>query len=128
MIPQLPHLSIIQHGGLHFVSKELPPATKAIPIKWLKYEKALRAIKESGYKFMPPVNAIEVASKVCTINDNEIQTALNILLDLRVLIHFDDPPEFSELVFLDNQWLIDVFKNVITVRAFHEEKDFAHLT
>ena len=77
---------------------------------------------------MPPVNAIEVASKVCTINDNEIQTALNILLDLRVLIHFDDPPEFSELVFLDNQWLIDVFKNVITVRAFHEEKDFAHLT
>ena len=56
MIPQLPHLSIIQHGGLHFVSKELPPATKAIPIKWLKYEKALRALKESGYKFMPPVN------------------------------------------------------------------------
>ena len=52
---------------------------------------------------------------------------LTFLHDLRVLIHFDDSPELSELVTLDIQWLIDVFKNVITVRAYHEDRDFAPL-
>ena len=113
--------------NVHVVSKELPHVTEAIPIKWLKYEKALRALKESDYKFISLVTAKEIASKDCNINDNEIQTVLNFLHDLRVLIHFDDSPELSELVFLDIQWLIDVFKNVITVRAFREEKNFAHL-
>ena len=113
--------------GVRVVSKELPHVTEAIPIKWLKYEKALRALKESDYKFISLVTAKEIASKDCNINDNEIQTVLNFLHDLRVLIHFDDSLELSELVFLDIQWLIDVFKNVITVRTFHEEKNFAHL-
>ena len=113
--------------NVHVVSKELPHVTEAIPIKWLKYEKALRALKESDYKFISLVRAKEIASKVCNINDNEIVTVLNFLHDLRVLIHFDDTPELSELVFLDIPWLIDVFKNVITVRAFREEKNFAHL-
>ena len=112
---------------VHVISKELPHVTEAIPIKWLKYEKALRALKESDYKFISLVTAKEIASKVCNINDSEIVTVLNFLHDLRVLIHFDDTPELSELVFLDIQWLIDVFKNVITVRSFHEEKNFAHL-
>ena len=112
---------------VHVVSKELPHVTEAIPIKWLKYEKALRVLKESDYKFISLVTAKEIASKVCYINDSEIVTVLNFLHDLRVLIHFDDTPELSELVFLDIQWLIDVFKNVITVRSFHEEKNFAHL-
>ena len=113
--------------GVHDVSRELPHVTEAIPIKWLKYEKALQALKERDYKFIPLVRAKEIASKVCNINYNETQTVLNFLHDLRVLIHFDDSPELSELVFLDIQWLIDVFKNVITVRAFREEKNFAHL-
>ena len=113
--------------NVHVVSKELPHVTEAIPIKWLKYEKALSALKESDYKFISLVRAKEIASKVCNINDNEIVTVLNFLHDLRVLIHFDDTPELSELVFLDIPWLIDVFKNVITVRAFREEKNFAHL-
>ena len=52
---------------------------------------------------------------------------LTFLHDMRVLIHFDDSPELSELVFLDIQWLIDVFKNVITVRAYPVDKDFAPL-
>ena len=113
--------------GVHDVSRELPHVTEAIPIKWLKYEKALQALKERDYKFIPLVRAKEIASKVCNINYNETQTVLNFLHDLRVLIHFDDSPELSELVFLDIQWLIDVFKNVITVRSFRKEKNFAHL-
>ena len=113
--------------AINRISKELPHVTEAIPIKWLRYEKALCALKQSDYKFISLVRAKEIASKVCNMNDNEIQAALNFLHGLRVLIHFDDTPELSELVFLDSQWLIDVFKSVITVRAFHEEKNFVHL-
>ena len=112
---------------VHDVSKELPHVTEAIPIKWLKYEKAFRVLKEKDHKFISLSTAKKIASKICNINDNEVQTVLTFLHDLRVLIHFDDSPELSELVTLDIQWLIDVFKNVITVRAHHEERDFAPL-
>ena len=112
---------------VHDVSKELPHVTEAIPIKWLKYEKAFRVLKEKDHKFISLSTAKKIASKICNINDNEVQTVLTFLHDLRVLIHFDDSPELSELVTLDIQWLIDVFKNVITVRAYHEERDFAPL-
>ena len=112
---------------VHDVSKELPHVTEAIPIKWLKYEKAFRVLKEKDHKFISLSTAKKIASKICIINDNEVQTVLTFLHDLRVLIHFDDSPELSELVTLDIQWLIDVFKNVITVRAYHEERHFARL-
>ena len=113
--------------GVHDVSRELPHVTEAIPIKWLKYEKAFRVLKEKDHKFISLSTAKKIASKICNINDNEVQTVLTFLHDLRVLIHFDDSPELNELVFLDIQWLIDVFKNVITVRAYPVERDFAPL-
>ena len=109
------------------VSKELPHVIEPIPIKWLKYEKALRALKESDHKFISLSTAKKIAAKFCNINDHEVQTVLTFLHDLRVLIHFDDSPELNELVFLDIQWLIDVFKKVITVRAYPVERDFAPL-
>ena len=112
---------------VHVVSKKLPHVIEAIPIKWLKYEKALRALKESDHKFISLSTAKKIAAKFCNINDHEVQTVLTFLHDLRVLIHFDDSPELNELVFLDIQWLIDVFKNVITVRAYPVDKDFAPL-
>ena len=112
---------------VHVVSKELPHVIEPIPIKWLKYEKALRALKESDQKFISLSTAKKIAAKFCNINDHEVQTVLTFLHDLRVLIHFDDSPKLNELVFLDIQWLIDVFKNVVTVRAYPVERDFAPL-
>ena len=112
---------------VYVVSKELPHVNEVVPIKWLRYEKVLRVLKEKDHKFISLSTAKKIASKFCNINDNEVQTVLTFLHDLRVLIHFDDSPELSELVTLDIQWLIDVFKNVITVRAYHEDRDFAPL-
>ena len=113
--------------AVHVVSKELPHVTEAIPIKWLRYENVLRVLKEKDHKFISLSTAKKIASKLCNINDNEVQTVLAFLHDLRFLIHFDDSPELSDFVYLDIQWLIYVFKNVITIRAYHEEKDFAPL-
>ena len=113
--------------AVYIVSKELPHVNEVVPIKWTRYENVLRVLKEKDHKFISLSTAKKIASKFCNINDNEVQTVLTFLHDLRVLIHFDDSPELRELVTLDIQWLIDVFKNVITVRAYHEEKDFAPL-
>ncbi len=108
------------------VSNELPYINEAIPIKWLKYEKALQKL---GKKWISFDSAKHIASKVCEINgDEEIRTLLNFLHDMRILIHFDDTPELDNLVILDPQWLIDVFKKVITVRPYHwKEKEFEDL-
>ena len=50
---------------------------------------------------------------------------MNYLHDLRTLIHFDDTKELNKLVVLDSQWLVDIFKKVITVKPYDpKEKKF----
>ena len=66
---------------VHVVSKTLPHVIEVIPIKWLKYEKALRDLKESDYKFIPFSTAKKIAAKFCNINDHEVQTVLTFLHD-----------------------------------------------
>ena len=111
------------------VSKALPQMKEAIPIKWLKYEKELQVMKESGKKWIDRDAARRIASKACNIfDDQEFQTLLNFLHDKRILIHFSDTPELDKLVVLDPQWLIDVFKMVITVKPFNpKERKFVTL-
>ena len=111
------------------VAKELPHVNEVIPIKWLRYEKCLETLKNKEKYCISLTQAKRLASEVCNINkDSEILTMLNFLHDLRLLIHFDDTPELNDLVVLDPQWLIDVFKKVITVRPYHwTEKQYVDL-
>ena len=114
---------------IHAVAKELPQMQESIPIKWLRYEKALRVMKEEGNKWIALESAKQIASKVCNIvEEKQFETLLDFLHDQRIVIHFNDTPELSRLVVLDPQWLIDVFKKVITVKPYdHEEREFKAL-
>jgi len=111
------------------VAKELPHVNEVIPIKWLRYEKCLESLKNERHHCISLAQAKDVASKMCIINkDSEILTLLNFLHDLRLLIHFDDTSKLNDVVVLDPQWLIDVFKKVITVRPYHwKEKKYVDL-
>ena len=111
------------------VAKELPHVNEIIPIKWLRYEKCLETLKNERHHCISLAQAKHLASKVCMINkDSEFLTLLNYLHDLRLLIHFDDTPELNDVVILDPQWLIDVFKKVITVTPYHwKEKQYVDL-
>ena len=101
------------------VAKELPHINEAVPIKWLKFEKKLQAVKEKGNKHIFLEAARDIAKNVCSINEEkEFETLMNYLHDLRILIHFDDTAELNNTVVLDPQWLVDVFKKVITVKPF----------
>ena len=111
------------------IAKELPQMKEAIPIKWLKYERALQGTARKGYKWISLSMAKQIASEVCNIdNDQQFLTLLNFLHDQRILVHFDDTPMLNSLVVLDPQWLVDVFKMVITVKPYdQEESEFKEL-
>lgn len=101
------------------VGKELLQMTEEIPLKWLNYENALKLLSKTHRKWITLEEAKEIASKNCKIDDEfEFQTLLNFLHDQRILIHFDDTPELKKMVILDTQWLIEVFKKVITVKRY----------
>ena len=113
------------------LARQLPYINEAVPIKWLKFEKALQAAKENltEKKCISLELAKDIALNFCNIIDHkEFETLMNYLHDLRSLIHFDDNVHLSKVVILDPQWLVDVFKKVITVRLYDpKEKTFLRL-
>ena len=111
------------------VAKELPFINETIPINWLKFENALQAKKEVGNKRISLESARDIAKKDCNIVDEkEFETLMNYLHDIRSLIHYEDTVRLNTLVVLDPQWLVDVFKKVITVKPYDpKEKEFLHL-
>ncbi|XP_067050218.1 uncharacterized protein [Acropora muricata] len=105
------------------VAMELPQMKEIIPVKWLKYEEALQGVLDEGHRCITIEHAKRIASEVCKIHDDEeFVTVLDFLHDQRILIHFNDTVELNKLVVLDPQWLIDVFKTVITVRRYDQQE------
>ena len=107
------------------IAHQLPHVKQDIPIKWLTFEKALQSRKESRHCI-----SLEEARQIareCEINDDQHTHVLNFLHDQRSVIHFDESEVMKNLVILDVDWLIKVFKKVITVKRYdgksaHEEK------
>ena len=106
------------------VAKELQLTKEEIPVKWLRYENKLRKKHD---KWITLEEAKRIALEDCGIQEDEFSTLLNFLHDQRIVIHFSGSPELERMVILDPQWLVDVLKNVITVRRFkhteHPVKD-----
>ena len=111
------------------VAEELPHMKEAVPIKWLKFEEVMQAKKDEGNSWIFLEEAKETAWEVCNVSDDEeFRTLLDFFHDQRTLIHFDDTPELDKMVVLDVQWLVDVFKEVITIRPYdNKEKKFKKL-
>ena len=114
---------------IRLLAKKLPQLKEAVPIKWLKFEEAIQATKEEGRKWICLESAKQIARDVCEVDDDEeFRTLLTFLHDQRILIHFDDNPELNKMVVLDVQWLIDVLKEVVTIRPYdNKEKKFQEL-
>ena len=94
--------------GVLDTAKKLPQLKEVIPIKWLKFEKAVRETVDQGRKWIYVEDAKRIALEVCGISTKEqFLTMLNLL---------------NKIVILDPQWLIDVFKEVITIPPFKKSK------
>ena len=106
------------------LAKTLPHTNESIPIKWLKFDKTLNALRKKGDKWISLESAKAIASKDCNIvNDREFETLMNYLHDLRGVVYFGDSPTLSKLVVLNPQWLIDLFKKVITAQPAYDCKE-----
>ena len=102
------------------VAKELPQMKEKIPLKWLKYEKVLYLLMSKGRERISIEEARQIASDECGIDDDvKFRTVLNFLHDQKVLINFNELPELESMVILNPQWLVDVFKEVITFKSFN---------
>ena len=105
------------------VAAELPQMKVPIPLKWLRYEKVLYLLmREEGLARISIKDARKIASDKCGIDDDEIfRTVLDFLHDQKVLINFDESPGLESMVILNPQWLVDVFKEVITFKSFNHK-------
>ena len=86
-------------------------------------------VKQTPLKRISLETPKDFAKNDCNIVDEtEFETLLNCLHDIRSLIHYEDTVQLNKLVVLDPQWLVDVFKKVITVKPYDpKEKEFLHL-
>ena len=107
------------------VAAELPQMKVPIPLKWLRYEKVLYLLmREEGLARISIKDARKIASDKCGIDDDEIfRTVLDFLHDQKVLINFDESPGLERMVILNPQWLVDVFKEVITFKGFNHNDE-----
>ena len=92
---------------------------QTIPINWLRFEEALKCKVEESVWFVTLSEAREIAREKCKmVDEKEMDTAINFMHDQRILIHFDETPKLKELVILDPEKLIKLFRKVITVKSY----------
>ena len=82
---------------------------------WFNFERVVDALVAKQTYFMDLDQLLSVIRQVCQIEGEEQVTAmLNFYHDLGVII------KHGRTVVLQAQWLIDLFKQLITVRPFDE--------
>lgn len=106
------------------VVKELPHVNQSLPKKWFRFEEALEVMRERGWKWISMHEARQVALDVCHIvNDKEFDILMALLHDQRIILHFTDTPELHKMVIINLQWLIDVFRKVITIVPYESREN-----
>ena len=94
-------------------------------LRWFKFEKVVEALVAKKYYYMDLDELLTVTKRVCNIDDKEeVSTMLNFYHDLGVIV------KHGRSVVLQAQWLIDLFKQLITVPPFDEvvNKDVSYNT
>ena len=90
-------------------------STADLPVKWFNFEKAVK--KLAGETFFMTLEEIgQVAKQECFIEDDkQLDAMLNYYHDLGLIVRFNDA------VVLDTQWLINLFKKLITTCHFQDQ-------
>ncbi|XP_067017530.1 uncharacterized protein [Acropora muricata] len=97
------------------ILKEEPYMGEEVPLRWFKFERAVDALVAKQTYFMDLDQLLLVIRQFCQIEDKkEVTAMLNFYHDLGVIV------KHGQTVVLQAQWLIDLFKQLITVRPFDE--------
>ncbi|KAK3740143.1 hypothetical protein QZH41_020116, partial [Actinostola sp. cb2023] len=87
-----------------------------IPVRWLNFEKAIQALVEKKTYYLLFADLEKIVHEICFIEErDEIRALLFFYHDLGVIIKHGDT------VVLQAQWLIDLFRKLITVRPYDDQ-------
>ncbi|XP_072021658.1 uncharacterized protein [Amphiura filiformis] len=118
---------------IHFLRTDLteialqePYMGERIPVRWLQFESVLleQAAKKTHYITFE--EARNQAAKHGITDNTEFVTVLQFMHDLGTIIYFGSndekgEPSLKDLVILNPQWLIDIFKTIITVKPVEKQ-------
>ncbi|XP_072027841.1 uncharacterized protein [Amphiura filiformis] len=91
-----------------------PHMKEKYPIKWLQFHKAvIESCDNTPYMKLDETR--ELAAECDITDESQFTTMLGLYHDLGTIIWFGEDKILRNTVILDPQWLIDVFKAVITV-------------
>ena len=89
--------------------------TANLPVKWFNFEKVVKKLASETF-FMTLEEIGQVAKRECFIyDDKQLDAMLNYYHDLGLIVRF------SDTVVLNIQWLINLFKKLITTCPFQEQ-------
>eukprot|EP00057_Strongylocentrotus_purpuratus_P010399 XP_011664873.1 PREDICTED: uncharacterized protein LOC105438579 [Strongylocentrotus purpuratus] len=98
------------------VAMEEPYMGEEIPLRWLLFEEALAA---DNINYMTLDQAKELTQPFGMKSEGELLTMLTFYHDLGYVVYYggieDQQSLLRDMVILNPQWLIDVFKQVITI-------------
>lgn len=90
-------------------------STADLPVKWFNFEKAVKRLASEKF-FMTLEEIGQVAKQECFIDDDkQLDAMLDYYHDLGLIVRF------SDTVVLNIQWLINLFKKLITTCPFQEQ-------
>ncbi|RMX41337.1 hypothetical protein pdam_00021646, partial [Pocillopora damicornis] len=95
------------------VLRKEPYMGEKIPVRWFNFEKVIEALVADNVYHTNTVHLQTYAKDVCFIEDDgQFHTMLNFYHDLGMIV------KHRSTVILKAQWLIDLFKKLITIPAF----------
>ncbi|XP_072031721.1 uncharacterized protein [Amphiura filiformis] len=96
-----------------------------IPLRWLTFEKSVAEAISGGQHFMKLAQVQAMSRDLGIQSDTELFTMLHFYHDLGTIIYFggngNTNKYLQDMVILDPQWLIDIFKRIITVLPRHQQ-------
>lgn len=107
------------------VASREPYMGEQMPIKWLRFEQSVAKLVEEKSFYVSLDQIREVASEASVTTDSELKTMLEFYHDLGGIVYYGGSTALDNTlrntVILKPQWLIDMFKRVITVMAQNEQ-------
>ena len=104
------------------VASSLPHTNREIPLQWLRVEKVLHRLAAEGFKYITLQQFKTVAERVCRFHvDEDSNELLHFLCDCGAVLCFNETDESNCLVFLDPQWLVHLFCQIINVVSGRKE-------
>ena len=87
-----------------------------VPVRWFNFEKVVEALVQQKTFYLKVSQLYNVVRKMCFMEDElEMMAMLDFYHDLGIIIWHGDT------VVLQTQWLIHLFRKLITIRPFDEQ-------